>query len=55
MDLILDVWLWTTTLVTVASAIAAITPTKKDDAFMSKIKPIINAIALNIGNAKGGK
>ena len=39
-----------------ASAIAALTPTKKDDAFFSKalavVKKIANLFALNVANAK---
>lgn len=41
-----------TAVIATASAIAAITPTKKDDIFLSKIKPFIDIIALNFGNAK---
>ena len=41
-----------TSVVAAASAIAVITPTKKDDIFLSKIKPFIDIIALNFGNAK---
>jgi len=50
--------LWTiinlvTATVTLASAIAAVTPTTKDDAFIAKyIKPVVDALALNVGNAK---
>ena len=39
--------------VTLASAVAAVTPTKADDAFIAKyVKPVIDVLALNIGNAK---
>lgn len=41
-----------TAVVTLASAIAVVTPTKKDDAFLAKIKPFIDTLALNFGNAK---
>tara|TARA_R110000796_G_scaffold250383_1_gene379253 strand:- start:67 stop:228 length:162 start_codon:yes stop_codon:yes gene_type:complete len=41
-----------TAIIATASAIAVITPTKKDDIFMAKIKPFIDIIALNFGNAK---
>ena len=30
----------------------ALTPTKKNDIFLAKIKPFIDIIALNFGNAK---
>lgn len=41
-----------TAIIATASAIAVITPTKKDDIFIAKIKPFIDIIALNFGNAK---
>ena len=41
-----------TAVIAIASAIAVITPTKKDDAFLAKIKPFVDIIALNFGNAK---
>ena len=42
-----------TLLVTVASAICAVTPTPKDDAFIAKyIYPVVEAVAINIGKAK---
>lgn len=41
-----------TGLVTAASAITALTPTKKDDKVISKILSFLNLIALNVGNAK---
>ena len=39
-------------IVTVASAIAAVTPTPKDDKFIGKLYKIIDVCALNIGKAK---
>lgn len=36
----------------VASAIAAITPTPKDDVIIGKIYKIVDLLALNIGKAK---
>ena len=38
--------------VTVASAIAALTPTPKDDKWIGKLYKIIDVFALNIGKAK---
>ncbi len=38
--------------VTVASAIAAVTPTPKDDKWIGKLYKIIDVFALNIGKAK---
>ena len=41
-----------TAIVTGASALAALTPTPKDDSFLGKIYKIIDWLALNIGHAK---
>lgn len=40
-----------TAVVTAASAVTALTPTKKDDAVRSFILGILNFLALNVGNA----
>ena len=52
MNLIIDAFNIITAVIALASAIAVITPTKKDDAIMAKLKPFIDIIALNVGNAK---
>jgi len=39
-------------IVTIASAIAALTPTPKDDKWIGKLYKIIDVFALNIGKAK---
>ena len=45
-----------TATVSLCSAIAAITPTKKDDPFLAKyVLPVVNMFALNVGNAKNEK
>lgn len=41
-----------TSVIAAAAAIAALTPTPKDDAVLSAIRKVIDALALNIGNAK---
>jgi len=41
-----------TGIVTVASAIAALTPTPKDDAVVGKVYKVIDWLALNVGKAK---
>ena len=52
MDL-LEIWTLVTTIVTIASAVTAATPTPKDDAFMGKwVYPIIEYMSLTIGKAK---
>ena len=43
---------WITIIVTVASLIAASTPTPKDDVWIGKIYKLIDLLALNIGKAK---
>jgi len=52
METIMNVINIITAVIASASAIAAITPTKKDDIFLSKLKPFIDISALNFGNAK---
>lgn len=52
METIINIINIVTAVIAAASAIAAVTPTKKDDALLSKIKPFIDIIALNFGNAK---
>ena len=39
-------------IVTIASFIAALTPTPKDDNFFKKVYSILDLLALNIGKAK---
>ena len=41
-----------TGVIAAASAIAALTPTPKDDAILSKIRGLIDILALNVLNAK---
>ena len=41
-----------TSIVTGASALAALTPTPKDDSFIGKLYKVIDFLALNIGKAK---
>ena len=38
--------------VTVCSIIAAVTPTRQDDAWMAKLYKFIDILAINIGKAK---
>jgi|TARA_R110000796_G_scaffold58080_1_gene134175 hypothetical protein len=44
--------MWITTIVTVASIVAASTPTPKDDAWIGKLYKFVDLLALNIGKAK---
>jgi hypothetical protein len=41
--------------ISLCAAIAAITPTPKDDSIMKKVMDIVNVLGLNIGNAKNKK
>tara|TARA_R100001377_G_scaffold70128_1_gene45536 strand:+ start:77 stop:217 length:141 start_codon:yes stop_codon:yes gene_type:complete len=44
--------MWITTIIAVASLIAASTPTPKDDKWIGKFYKFIDLLALNIGKAK---
>jgi len=47
------VWLGAaTSVVTAASAVSAVTPTPKDDKFLSTVLGVLNVLALNIGHAQ---
>lgn len=50
--MILEIVMWITTIVTVASIVAASTPTPKDDAWIGKLYKFVDVLALNIGKAK---
>ena len=49
---IADILMYLTAAVTACSAIAAVTPTPKDDQAISMIYKVIDGIALNFGKAK---
>ena len=50
---LMEQWLLAvTSVVTAASAITALTPTKKDDRIRGYILSMLNFLALNIGNAR---
>ena len=48
----IDLIMWITTIIAVASLIAASTPTPKDDKWIGKFYKFIDLLALNIGKAK---
>ena len=50
--MIMEIVSTVTLIVTVASLIAASTPTPKDDQWMGKLYKFIDMLALNIGKAK---
>ena len=52
MEMLINAISWITTIVTVASIIAASTPTPKDDVWIGKLYKFIDLLAVNIGKAK---
>ena len=52
MEMILNALSWITVVVTVASLVAASTPTPKDDVWIGKLYKFLDLLALNIGKAK---
>ena len=56
METILNIINITTAVVTIASAVVAVTPSDKDNIWLSKrlkyVMPVLNALSLNVGNAK---
>lgn len=63
MDSVLGLWTWLmanwdsvllviTSVVTAASAVAALTPSQADDNLVAKLKKIADWLALNVKNAK---
>ena len=52
MEMIVNALSWITIVVTVASLIAASTPTPKDDVWIGKLYKFLDFLALNIGKAK---
>jgi len=52
MEFIFNLITWVTVIITVASFIAASTPTPKDDVWIGKLYKLIDFCALNVGKAK---
>jgi hypothetical protein len=52
MDTIADIANIATAVISVASIIAALTPTPKDDVWIAKVYRFIDILAINIGKAK---
>ena len=48
----LNIIMWITAIISIASVVAAITPTPKDDHWFSYLYKVIDWCALNIGKAK---
>lgn len=47
-----DILIAISSIVAGASALTAVTPNKKDDGILMKVKQFLDVLALNIGNAK---
>ena len=52
MEMLINAITWITIIVTVASLIAASTPTPKDDVWIGKLYKLVDVLAINIGKAK---
>jgi|TARA_R110000796_G_scaffold48269_1_gene115791 hypothetical protein len=52
MDSIVEIVNWITTIVTVASIVAATTSTPKDNEWLAKFYKFVDLLAINIGKAK---
>ena len=46
------IFIFITSVVSSASAVAALTPTTVDDGIVSKVRKVVDVLALNVGNAK---
>tara|TARA_R100001129_G_C5220483_1_gene219499 strand:- start:41 stop:205 length:165 start_codon:yes stop_codon:yes gene_type:complete len=52
MDMLVDLVSILTLIVTVASIVAASTPTPKDDEWIGKLYKMVDLLAINVGKAK---
>jgi hypothetical protein len=48
----INIFMWVTAIIAIASLVAAVTPTPQGDKLLSKIYKVIDFLALNIGKAK---
>jgi len=48
----INIFVWITAIVAIASLVAAVTPTPEGDKFLGKLYKVIDFLALNIGKAK---
>lgn len=47
-----EIWAIVSGVVTLAAAVAALTPTPKDDGIVAGVRKIVDLLAMNFGNAK---
>ena len=48
----INLFMWVTAIIAIASLIAAVTPTPQGDKWLAKLYKVIDFLALNIGRAK---
>jgi len=48
----INIFMWITAIIAIASLVAAVTPTPKGDELLGKLYKVIDFLALNIGKAK---
>ena len=48
----INIFVWITDIIAIASLVAAVTPTPEGDKFLGKLYKVIDFLALNIGKAK---
>ena len=48
----INIFMWITAIIAIASLVAAVTPTPKGDKLLGKLYKVIDVLALNIGKAK---
>ncbi len=47
-----DIFVAISAIIAAASAVCALTPTPKDDAFFQKVRSFLDVLALNVGQAR---
>ena len=48
----LNIFMWVTAIIAIASVVAAVTPTPQGDKLLAKLYKAIDFLALNVGKAK---
>tara|TARA_R110002049_G_scaffold178356_1_gene345493 strand:+ start:20 stop:202 length:183 start_codon:yes stop_codon:yes gene_type:complete len=48
----INIFMWVTAIIAIASLVAAVTPTPQGDKWLAKLYKVIDFLALNIGKAK---
>ena len=48
----INLFMWITSIIAIASLVAAVTPTPQGDKLLAKLYKVIDFLALNIGKAK---